>query len=168
MKRTHTAILVLFPLLAILLFVVSLLPFPAHAASGSFTLDSPNPVTYSQGGQIRRAYTATFVASSSDNSVPPLTIPAGGNYPIGGMYLLSVETLAGTTAPSAAWTLTVKDEMKVDLLTSNGTSLSTSATTGVAVMPSKWVTVMSNLTAAIAGNTTASATGKVRFIFTSN
>jgi hypothetical protein len=139
---------------------------PAFATGSSLALVSSVPVSYVQGGQTRRAYTAKWVGDSSTGAVPPLTISAGGSYPIGGMYLLCVETAPGSVAPSATYTITVKDDLGNDLTGAQLTS-NRSATLPQSTMPNTWLPVMSDLILAVT-QTNAGATGTVRLIFTSN
>jgi hypothetical protein len=149
---------------------------PAHASGSFFTLVSTTPVTYTVGQETRRAYTATWQADSANGSVPALAIPVGGTYPIGGLYLKSVETLPGGpnggTAPTNNYTVTITNDVGGDI-TGGALATNRSSTTyqltaptvvnmPVMVLPGGFIYIN------VSANLVNSATGWIRITFSSN
>jgi hypothetical protein len=119
-------------------------------------------VTYStqQINQNGTAYMVTinWVGDASTGTVPTTVI--GGLGQVQGMQITQFQTIPGSTAPTASYSVTVKDVNNYDMMEGQGAGLSATASasfaTSSAVHP-----VVGSLTFALTGNSVASANGRV-------
>jgi hypothetical protein len=120
--------------------------------------------------------TLTCTADSATGSYPSTTIPLTGYYPasylntynLTGFFLYQVGQTPGSTAPTANYTVTIKDTkgfaLDLGLLTSNG-SASAAQMISIANATTNYPVVRSGLTVAITGNSVNSAQITLDLIF---
>lgn len=154
-------------LLLILLCLTASLCF---GAGSSTSLSCTSLKNYTAGQESidtgARLCTISYVGDDSTGSVPNTTITAA-TYGLFGLYLYSVETNPGTTAPTDNWDVFVYDGDSVDICAGNGNNRDTSNSelAFCATSTQPYGVISGNLTVTISGNSNASATGTVKLLF---
>jgi hypothetical protein len=136
------------------LLAVFLLCLPLARAAGTVT---SSVQAINQGGT---AYivTVNWQGDASTGSVPTTTIAGLG--PVQGYQITQIQTVPGTPAPTAGYSITVKDQNGYDMAGGQATTLSATAAASFATT-SAVPPVVGSLSFALTGNSVASARGKV-------
>lgn len=155
-------------IIALLFFCT--VPLLCFGAGSSATLSCTSLKNYTAGQEATdtgaRLCTISYVGDDSTGAVPNTTI-VSSTYGLLGLYLYSVETNPGTTAPTDDWDAFVYDTDSVDLCAGNANNRDTSnselAVCATSTQP--YGVISGNLTVTISGNSNASATGTVKLYF---
>lgn len=137
------------------LLAVFLLCLPRLALAAGTVTSSVQAIN--QGGT---AYivTVNWQGDASTGSVPTTTITGLG--PVQGYQITQIQTVPGTPAPTAGYSITVKDQFGYDMAGGQATTLSATAAASFATT-SAVPPVVGSLSFALTGNSVASARGKV-------
>jgi hypothetical protein len=137
------------------LLAVLLLCLPRLALAAGSVSFSTQPINQ---GNTAYIVTINWTGDASTGSVPTTTINGLG--PVQGYQITQIQTVPGTPAPTAGYSITVKDVNGYDMAGGQATTLSATASASFATT-SATPPIVGSLSFALTGNSVASAKGKV-------